>query len=220
MGVDGTDGRTGVSGQAGQGCVSTNGYIVDQEWRAGVAGAQGVDSTSAVDGRGGNGALGRPGGGGGGGGAGSGVSHTDFFCAIDFVQATGGGGGGGGAGGCGGGGGRGGLSGGGSFAFLVIFTQPLDSVPMIQSNRIVRGFGGDGGDGGNGAEGGDGNLGKSAQQLSPDDQVGLLACAKPGAVEAMEEKAVMVVEVAEAAVGSRSASSCRVKDNGIWSRGA
>ena len=75
---------------------------------------------------------------------------------------------------------RGGLSGGGSFAFLVIFTQPLDSVPIIESNRILRGFGGDGGDGGNGAEGGDGNLGKNAEQLSPDDQVGLLACAKPG----------------------------------------
>jgi len=147
QGLSGGNGGSGQDGGAGAGCPGdgAGGGVVDNLW-IGTAGATGGDGTN--------------GGGGGGGGAGGGADVT--ACADDPDDCLGGSGGGGGSGGCAGARGLGGRAGGGAFTVFVAFGDVGASVPVLEGNTLVRGYGGNGGDGGTGGaagQGGDGGEG-------------------------------------------------------------
>ncbi len=144
-GHDGNDGTDGDPGDAGAGPTDDDGTVtVAALW-------QGLD--------GGDGGEGAPGGGGGGGGAGAGV-ELNRGCNSAIGDDLGGTGGGGGSGGCGATGGTGGTAGGGSFGIFVTWSAAPASVPLIESNTISPGYGGDGGNGGAGGTGGLGGDGR------------------------------------------------------------
>jgi len=138
-------------------------------------GQVGADEWSGFQGAGGN--VGGNGAGGGGGGAGGGVESASAggYGSSDF----GGTGGGGGAGGCGGTGGGGGRAGGGAFGIFYVQTSGLGTnLPVIASNQLHVGFGGQGGRGGEGGTAGNGGNGGFGGAAAPS---GNAWCAQAGA---------------------------------------
>jgi len=138
-------------------------------------GQVGADEWSGFDG--GGGSVGGNGAGGGGGGAGGGVESASAggYGSSDF----GGTGGGGGAGGCGGTGGGGGKAGGGAFGIFYVQTSGLGTnLPLIASNQLHVGFGGQGGRGGEGGTAGNGGNGGLGGAAAPS---GNAWCAQAGA---------------------------------------
>jgi len=146
-GANGSDGQDGNSGNGGSGCSTPAGTVSGSEW---------------IGNGGGNGSTGNHGSGGGGGGAGGGVeTYYNASCSEHGTTDIGGSGGGGGSGGCRGTGGAGGNPGGGAFDVFLIWSGSPSSAPVIESNTLTRGFGGNGGQGGNGGTGGPGGSGKN-----------------------------------------------------------
>ena len=139
-GEDGFDGAPGQNGQAGLGCSQPGGQPGTQYWGGSSGQAAGA---------------GLAGSGGGGGGSGGGGDSDTSKC----YDVVGGSGGGGGSGGCAGTGGTGGSGGGGSFGLFVVFTTTPASLPTVEDNLIVAGYGGAGGQGGTGGSGGAGGAG-------------------------------------------------------------
>jgi hypothetical protein len=132
---DGTDGGDGADGSdGGEGAGGIAGVVAE----AGQDGADGVNGS-----------------GGGGGGAGGGKDAHSACDAGGSEVVYGPTGGGGGSGAGAGAGGVGGGGGGGSFGIFVDST----GMPIIGSNEIFLGFGGDGGHGGFGGIGGTGGIG-------------------------------------------------------------
>jgi len=149
-GAIGTDGVDGSNGDSGAGCLNNSGSVSGGEW-IGVAGGDG-----------GNGIHGS---GAGGGGAGGGV-ETFYYsgCSEHGYTDIGGSGGGGGSAGCRGTGGFGGTAGGAAFGVFLVWTGGSASAPVIVSNEVMPGFGGNGGQGGNGGTGGPGGAGAAGGQ--------------------------------------------------------
>ncbi len=145
VGLPGGDGGRGSDAGGGQGCSAITGSVSGGEW-TGSPGSSG--------------AAGTHGGGGGGGGAGGGAD-VSYNCSGSPDDTLGGSGGGGGAGGCGGDGGDGGDGGGGAFVIFITNTSTTAAanLPLIRSNTMTRGVGGDGGNGGIGGKGGLGGEG-------------------------------------------------------------
>lgn len=153
-GADGSNGTSGTDGNGGLG--GSGSAIVAGTW-------VGTDGQSGTDGN--NGA------GGGGAGAGGGARCTSGDC-NDMLGGTGGGGG---AGGGRGSGGVGGGYGGSSFGILITFTSTPTDLPVLESNRIFLGIGGEGGRGGDGGDGASGGLGANGGSTDT-----LAFCSGPG----------------------------------------
>lgn len=150
-GLPGNAGEAGAPGAAGiAGAAGSGGQLVNNLWQP----SDGIDGSNGLDGHGG--------GGGGGGGAQCGGLP---LC----LNGAGNGGGGGGSGGRGGGFGQAGSGGGGSFALLIIDSNPV----TLLNNIIATGNGGKGGIGGAGGSGQIGGLGnKGATACSNEIGVG------------------------------------------------
>jgi len=154
-GQPGADGKTGTSGQKGDGCSEVDGIVVDHQWQP-VGGNNGTD--------------GLPGSGGGGGGAAGGVETWNCKNSGRGYHDVGATGGGGGSGGCGGSLGTGGTGGGGSFAVFTSWTNAPATFPQISDNTLVTGNGGNGGSGGTGGTGGVAGAGGTGGDASDTDE--------------------------------------------------
>jgi hypothetical protein len=139
----GDPGTDGANGAAGAACIDARGAFFGTAWAPALA-QSGTAGTAA--------------GGGGGGGAGGGAEMVWTMVSCEWPDGLGGAGGGGGAGGCGGRGGGAGQSGGPAIAILIV-TDDVDALPLIEDVTLASEDGASGGDGGAGGDGGQGGGG-------------------------------------------------------------
>lgn len=158
-GGDGIAGADGPNGTQGNGCLAAFGSFVAGVWSPGLA----LDGVAGTNGsRGGRGASS--------GGMAMAAAAQMPAGVTAYTGAAayklGASGGGSGAGACGGGGGGRGGAGGASFAVVIAYTNPsgIANPPLVRSNLVQRGFGGNAGSGGFGGRGGVGGPGGTGGQ--------------------------------------------------------